>query len=130
MSFTKKSSALTLRICFKKCTVWKECTVSFVFHHFWCHLSYIFPVNFIEIRLIEDMNFYFFKFDHFCQFFWIFLTFTYYKKLNVNIYKIISAVFWLWVISDRLYKIVLSYINTGIVPPSILKLGVILTHPE
>ena len=63
-------------------------------------ISYIFTKN--SSSLSEDMNFYFFDFNYFCQFCGFF-TFTCYKKvIDFRIYKI-GTVFWLGIILDRLF---------------------------
>ena len=82
-----------------------------------------------SLSLSEDMNFYFFDFNYFCQFFGFFYLFTCYRKTDVSIYKIISAVFWLGIILNRLLKnciitllLLYDYINIGLVLLPILRL--------
>ena len=73
----KKIHSLTLRIYFKKYTIWREWKVLF-FSQFIIITSYIFPENFIEIHQVSQKIWNFTSiFVNFVDFF----TFTCYKKL-------------------------------------------------
>ena len=87
---------------FQKIYVWKECQAMF-FVNFNIIISYIFRGDLIE-SLSEDMNFHYFNFNYFRQFFGFFNLYLLQKTNDVSIYKIISPVFWLGIILDMLLK--------------------------
>ena len=79
-------------------------------------ISYIFSRRFSwnSLSLSEDMNFCFFNFSYFRQFFGFFNLYLLQKKTNdVSIYKIISTVVWHGIVLDCRFSLELSYINIG-----------------
>ena len=126
VSLKKKIHATTLRI--NKFEKWYclKIELRFVFLvTFNIIICYNFPENFIEIHQVSQKLWIFTSsiLTILANFLDIF-TFTCYKKSNdVSIYKIISAVFWLGIILDRLLKNCIKLYKYWISCSSNMKVG-------
>ena len=129
-NLNKEIHAITLKIYFKNITVWIVNLCFLV--NFNIILSFIFPENFTKTHQVSQKIWILISsiltiFVNFLDFF----TFICYKKTNDgSIYNIISAVFWLGIILDKLLRNC-NRLYSCCIRSSNMKVGsVVLTHPR